>query len=58
VARWHDIDAEDALRDTCRGFAGNFRRMEQIVRDRGIDLNEAPTADKLALWEEAKPSSK
>ncbi len=54
VARWHDVDAEDALRDTCRGFTRIFRRMEDIVADRGIDLAAAPTADKLALWEEAK----
>lgn len=58
VARWHDVDAEDALRDTCRGFTGHFRRMEEIVRERGIDLNAAPTADKLALWEEAKSGAK
>ena len=54
VGRWHDVDAEDALRDTCRGFSGHFRRMEEIVRVRGVDLNAAPTADKLALWGEAK----
>lgn len=54
VARWHDVDAEDALRDTCRAFAGHFRRMENIIGERGIDLSTAPTADKLALWEEAK----
>lgn len=54
VARWHDVDAEDALRDTCRGFAGHFRRMEEIVQERGIDLRAAPVAEKLALWEETK----
>ena len=58
VARWHGVDAEDALRDTCRGFTGHFRRMEEIVRQRGIDLSAAPTADKLALWEEAKVAAK
>ena len=54
VARWHDVDAEDALRDTCRGFTGHFRRMEEILRQRGIDLTATPTPDKLALWDEAK----
>jgi tetrapyrrole methylase family protein/MazG family protein len=54
VARWHDVDAEDALRDTCHGFTGLFHRMEEIVRERGIDLLAAPTPEKLALWEEAK----
>ncbi|HSP55637.1 MAG TPA: nucleoside triphosphate pyrophosphohydrolase, partial [Dehalococcoidia bacterium] len=54
VARWHGVEAEDALRDTCRGFTHIFRQMENIVADRGIDLTAAPTADKLALWQEAK----
>ena len=54
VARWHEVDAEDALRDTCHGFSGLFQRMEEIVRERGIDLTTAPTTDKLALWEEVK----
>lgn len=54
VARWHGVDAEDALRDTCRGFAGHFGRMETIVQERGIDLTATPTPEKLALWEEAK----
>ena len=57
VARWHNVDAEDVLRDTCHGFAGHFRRMEEIVRGRGIDLNAAPLSDKLALWEEAKAAA-
>lgn len=54
VARMHSVDAEDALRDTCRGFVRHFRRLEDIVRDRGIDLGSAPLEDKLALWAEAK----
>jgi len=57
VARCHDVDAEDALRDTCRGFTRRFLRMEEIVRERGIDLQAANTQDKLALWEEAKAAS-
>lgn len=57
VARWHDIDAEDALRDTCRGFSRYFRRLEGIVRERGIDLQAAGINDKLALWEEAKSAT-
>jgi len=57
VARWHGVEAEDALRDTCRGFTHIFRQMENIVADRGIDLTAAPTADKLALWEEAKATA-
>lgn len=54
LARWLDVDAEDGLRSTCRGFAENFARMEGIVRERGVDLKDAPVQEKLALWEEAK----
>lgn len=54
VARWYDADAEDALRLTTRGFSKNFRRLEGIVDDRGVDLSSAAVEEKLALWEEAK----
>ena len=58
VARWHEIDAEDALRDTSREFTGHFRRMEGLVRERGVDLRHAELKEKLALWEEAKAGAK
>jgi len=54
VARWYGADAEDALRLTTRGFSKNFRRLERIVDDRGVDLNSAGVEEKMALWEEAK----
>jgi MazG family protein len=54
LARWYEVDGEDALRNTCRSFADRFRRMEQAIADRGIDLVSASLEDKLALWEEAK----
>ena len=58
VARWHDVDAEDALRDTSRGFTRRFRRVEDLVRERGVDLRQAELQDRLALWEEAKADAK
>lgn len=54
LARFYDTDAEDALRNTVRGFSGIFRRMEEIVGDRGVDLTTAELEEKKALWEEAK----
>ncbi|MCH8814719.1 MAG: nucleoside triphosphate pyrophosphohydrolase [Chloroflexi bacterium] len=54
VARWYDADAEDALWLTARRFSRNFRRLEGIVDDRGVDLSETAVAEKMALWEEAK----
>jgi tetrapyrrole methylase family protein/MazG family protein len=56
LARWYGVDAEDALRDTCRGFRRIFERMEALTRDRGIDLREAALEEKMRLWEEAKAS--
>jgi tetrapyrrole methylase family protein/MazG family protein len=54
LARWLDVDAEDALRNTCRGFQSLFQQMENTVREKGRDLTQMTTAEKLALWEAAK----
>jgi len=54
LVRHYGVDAEDALRMTCRGFMRLFNRMEGTVREKGIDLKEADIETKLALWEEAK----
>ncbi len=58
LARWYDADAEDALRSTCLGFSRLFRRMEEIVRERGLDMEAAGIDEKLALWEEAKEAAR
>ncbi len=54
LARWLEVDAEEALRSTCRGFQGRFQRLEAAVREQDRDLTEMTTAEKLALWERAK----
>lgn len=54
LARQMDVDAEDALMSTCRGFEALFRRMEGLIEKRGVDLKQASYEEKLALWEEAK----
>jgi tetrapyrrole methylase family protein/MazG family protein len=58
VGRELDIDAEEALRSTCRGFIRLFERMEELVEERGVDLKQALLDEKLALWEEAKSAGK
>jgi len=58
LGREMDIDAEEALRSTCRGFIRLFEQMEEIVQARGLDLKQTPIDEKLALWEEAKSLSK
>jgi tetrapyrrole methylase family protein/MazG family protein len=54
LARWLEVDAEEALRSTCRGFQGSFQRLEAAVREQGRDLADIGTAEKLALWERVK----
>ncbi|MEE8347563.1 MAG: nucleoside triphosphate pyrophosphohydrolase [Dehalococcoidia bacterium] len=54
LARWLEVDAEEALRSTCRGFQELFQRVEATLREQGRDLTGMTTAEKLALWEEAK----
>jgi tetrapyrrole methylase family protein/MazG family protein len=54
VGRELDIDAEEALRSTCREFIRLFGRMEHLVKARRLDLKEVPLEEKLALWEDAK----
>lgn len=54
VGRELEIDAEEALRSTCRGFIRLFERMEAMAEERGVDLKQTPLDEKLALWEEAK----
>ena len=54
LARHMDIDAEDAVRGTCRSFTHLFEAMESMIAERGIDLKQADIDTKLALWQEAK----
>ena len=54
LARWLDIDAESALRETCDRFARRYVAMERAARARGVDLAELSLAEQDALWDEAK----
>jgi tetrapyrrole methylase family protein/MazG family protein len=54
LARELDVDAEEALRSASRNFTSRYRSLERIVEERHLDLRQAPAAQKLALWEEAK----
>jgi tetrapyrrole methylase family protein/MazG family protein len=58
LVRYLDVDAEEALRGTCRGFSTLFRRVEEMAGDQGLDLREADLTTKLAMWEDAKRRSK
>ncbi|MDD9901539.1 MAG: nucleoside triphosphate pyrophosphohydrolase [Alphaproteobacteria bacterium] len=54
LARWHDIDAEDALRTTNNRFEERFRHMESSLKKKGLDFKTCAREDRRALWEEAK----
>ena len=54
LARWLDIQAEDALRQANRRFQWRYTKMEELARERGMDFAGLPLAGKETLWQEAK----
>ena len=54
VARWLDIHAEDALRQANMRFLRRFNTMERLCKERGMDFQALPMAEKESLWQEAK----
>ncbi len=54
LARRLEVDAEEALHSTCRGFQRIFQRMEAGLRDSGRRLEEMSLEEKLSRWESAK----
>jgi len=54
VARRLGIDLEAALREANRRFYCRFSYMEEVCRQRGINLRELSFDKQNALWEEAK----
>ena len=57
-ARWHGIDAEDAMRITNNRFEKRFRYVEQGLKKQGKDFKNSPREERLALWNEAKQLEK
>jgi uncharacterized protein YabN with tetrapyrrole methylase and pyrophosphatase domain len=54
LARWHDIDAESALREANSRFMRRFAALEQRAVETGVALEEMSLEQMDALWEEAK----
>jgi tetrapyrrole methylase family protein/MazG family protein len=48
------VNAEEALRGANARFYGRFTHVESAVRGTGQTIAGTPTAEKLALWEQAK----
>jgi tetrapyrrole methylase family protein/MazG family protein len=54
LARFIDVDPEDALRRVTNKFAERFRYIEKRLHEEGKDPQEATLAEMDALWEESK----
>jgi tetrapyrrole methylase family protein/MazG family protein len=57
VSRHYQVDPEIALRRAARKFAGRFRCVEEMVRERGLHMEEMSLAELDALWEASKERS-
>ena len=54
VSRFLHADAEQALTASTDKFIRRFARVEELAKDRNIDLAAASLAEMDALWDEAK----
>ena len=54
VARYLQIDAEDALRQTTDKFIRRFSHIEDVAAGHGRRLTEMTLAEMDEIWEEAK----
>jgi tetrapyrrole methylase family protein/MazG family protein len=54
VARKLGVDPESALRRTIRGFAGRYERLNDMLEERGLTLDDVPEDEVRALFREAR----
>jgi len=54
IARRLGVDLESALREANRRFYRRFSHMEEICRQRGVNIADLSFDEQNALWEEAK----
>ncbi len=54
LARWLEIDAEDALRVTNRRFRRRFLAVEEKIREAGRSIQELSSEELNLLWEQVK----
>ena len=58
LARWMDIDPEDALRGTNAKFVRRFNHIEERLEAMGKTPDQSDLAEMDALWDEAKAAGK
>ena len=54
IARFFQIDAEDALAGTCEKFIRRFAGVEAAVTAQGRDMRELDVSQLMALWNREK----
>ena len=54
LARWLNIDAEEAVRHANRKFRGRFEAMEEIIRKEGREPASYSSEEWLGLWGRVK----
>jgi len=54
IARWLDVDPEDALRRMLQRFLTRFERIEEAARASGRELHSMSLEEMDAIWNEAK----
>ena len=54
LARWLNVQAEDALRQGNRRFHWRYKKMEELAGERGQDFAQLSLDEKEELWQEAK----
>ena len=54
VSRFVKTDAEQALTGATDKFIRRFARVEQLARERGLDMSASSLEELDALWKEAK----
>ena len=54
LARWMDLDPEEALRAANHRWVDRYRRVESLATERGISLDVLSLEEKDVLWDEVK----
>ena len=54
LARWMELDPEEALRSANHRWVERYRRVEALATERGIVLDGLSLAEKDVLWDEVK----
>ncbi len=54
VARFLDVDSEDALRMACGRFSDRFRKVEEAAKQAGRELEDMSLEEMDELWDRAK----